>query len=197
MHRYTIPTNKVDVHPAIEPVTIGEVKDQSHVVDDDTQNGWIRDCIREAREIVELLACRSLITQTRIQYCDFMPCAPIYLRFGPVQSVTSIVYADTDTTTATLSATLYDVDINRIPARVMAGYGDSWPTAVYKTNAVAITYVAGFGATASSVPMIYRNAIKKICAYYFDNRSICALSDEFISKILDLLSIAGRTVEYA
>lgn len=197
----TTPTNIVTVEPALEPVDFEDVKNNAYVVDDPTDNAFIRtQLIPQARRYVEQLADRSLITQTRKQIYDYMPAAPIDLRYSPVQSVSSFTYLDSDQVTTALATTYYSVDTYRIPGSIHVAYSQSWPSSLNTVNAVQITYVAGYGSTQVSVPIIYRRAIILLCTHWYINRDAfgCGDVDDLtLSKLADILSIEGRTVHYA
>lgn len=196
--RRKIPTNIITSEPAIEPVSVKQVKDSAFIVDDDSFNERIRDWyIPTARKMVEKIANRSLITQTRKQIYDFMPCAPIVLRFSPVQSLSSFTYLDGNLSTQTVASTLYRLDANSIPARLEIAYGQTWPTNVDVSQSVNLTYVAGYGLTAASVPIIYREAIIWLAGHWCQNPDmfLCEGAD-VQQKLEDILAIEGVTREY-
>lgn len=198
--KFAIPTNEVSIKPKIEPVTVDEVKANcaNAFIDTSTENDFIASLIPAARAMVENLAGRSLITQTRKQYYDCMPSPPVWLRYGPVQSVSSFAYTDSNQTAQTMSSALYDVDTSRIQARIDVGYGDTWETAIEKTNSITITYVAGYGATGAAVPIMYRRAIIVLCGHWYENRDqIGCEGDDMAMRVIDMLAIEGRTLEYA
>lgn len=158
--------------PAAEPVTAARAKRHARVEvsdDDDLFDDWIR----EARQKVEDRLDQSLITQTWKLYLDRFPDAddPAYpeirLPRGPLQSVSSITYVDAAGTTQTLSASRYQADAKRRPGRVVPAVGYSWPAARAGTvNAVTVTYVAGYGASGSSVPQCLLQAIYLTVAHW-------------------------------
>lgn len=198
MH-FTIPTNKVVVKPASEPVGVEDVKANGYVVDLEEDNRFIEEqLIPTARAFVENLACRSLITQTRAQYYDAMPCSPIRLRYGPVQQISSWAYTDANEASQTLASSFYNLDTSRIPGRLLVAYRQTWPVALEMANSVAITYLAGYGTQPTDVPIIYRRAIIVLCTHWYDNRDQfgCA-EDDLTCRLIDMLSIEGRTLEYA
>lgn len=184
----------------MEPVSVPEIQANAYIVSND-DNDFIRDqLIPQARRMVEVLAGRSLITQTRKQTYDFLPAAPLYLRFSPVQSVSTFTYVDTSGVTTTLATTEYDVDTLSIPGRIEEAYNKTWPASRHTTNAVNVTYLAGYGTTPSSVPIIYRRAIIILATHWYQNRTAFACGDvdaSVLSGIMDLIAIEGRTLEYA
>jgi uncharacterized phiE125 gp8 family phage protein len=108
--------------------------------------------IRTARQMAESATRRALITQTLDLYLDAFPGWEITLPKPKLQSVTSITYVDDNGVTQTLDTSLYLVDTTTEPARITPAFGEVWPTTRWQTNAVRIRYVAGYGATAASVP---------------------------------------------
>jgi len=147
--------------PAIEPVTLNEAKEHLRVLHDD-EDVYIESLITAARQMVESGESwsldRSLITTTwRVILDGFPHC--IELPRPPLIAVSSITYLDTTNTSQTLSNTLYTVDTHNEPGRIAPAYNSIWPETLPHLNAVTITYTAGFGATAASVPMAVRQAI--------------------------------------
>jgi uncharacterized phiE125 gp8 family phage protein len=108
--------------------------------------------IRTARQMAETATRRALITQTLDLYLDSFPFWEVTLPRPKLQSVTSITYVDDNGVTQTLDTSLYLVDTTTEPARITPAFGEVWPTTRWQTNAVRIRYVAGYGATAASVP---------------------------------------------
>jgi len=195
---FNAPTNVVTVQPSTEPVSTSDVAANAYIVDDTSDYVYLAEqIIPAARQMVERLACRSLITQTRKQIYDCMP-SWFSLRYGPVQSVTAITYVDSNEATQTLASALYDVDTSRVPGRIMMGYGDNWPLSLHKTNAVNVTYVTGYGATAASVPIIYRRAIIVLCTHWYNNRDQFGCdTDDIANRVIEMIALEGRTLEYA
>lgn len=195
-----IPINRVTVAPAPEPVLAYDVKLNAYIVDDTSWDEFINtQLIPTARAYVENLANRSLITQTRRQYYDSLP-SEFHLRFPPVISVLSITYKDTAGVAQTLSGSLYTVDAASYPGRIYPAYQQTWPSAACDTNSCYVTYTAGYGTTAASVPIIYRRAIILLCTHWFNNRDAFACGDvssDMQSALEAMLAIEGATPEYA
>jgi hypothetical protein len=63
----------------------------------------------------------------------------------PLQAVTGIVYVAQDGTTPTLDPAIYTVDPTTEPGRVVPAFGQIWPITRQQPQAVAVTYVAGYG----------------------------------------------------
>jgi uncharacterized phiE125 gp8 family phage protein len=149
--------------PTSEPVTVFELR--GHLRIDDTESDSILGfTLRSARLFVENFLRRVLITQTwactlsewplvRGAYCIDLP-------MQPVQSVTSITYLDGDGVTQTLATDQYALRNSGADnlARIEPAYGVTWPTVRAQSDAITVTYVAGYGAS-SAVPMDIKAAI--------------------------------------
>lgn len=135
--------SKVIVHPATEPLTVADAK--YHCKVDDTaveETDFFSRLIWRARRIAENYTGLSFLTQTREINFDRFPCGIIEIPYGPVQSISSFKYIDTDGVEQTLVLnTDFRVDTKSNPARIQ--YIDSWPTAKEQINAVTIQYLAG------------------------------------------------------
>jgi uncharacterized phiE125 gp8 family phage protein len=154
--------------PTTEPVSLAEFKQHCRI-SHDTEDSLASACIRAARTMAEVIQRRQLMSATwRLTLPEF-PCWEIVLPKPPLQSVSSITYIDADGATQTLSSALYRVDTYREPGLATPAYGEVWPSARYLTNAVTVTYVAGY-ASAALVPESTKQAIKLLAAHYWENR---------------------------
>lgn len=151
--------------PAEEPVSLAEAKTHLRVEHDD-DDAYISALISAARESAEQYLHRALITQTLKMSLDAFP-AVIRLPRSPVQSITSIQYVDDAGETQTLDASDYRLDKESIVARIEPAYGETWPTTRPVSNAVTVTFVAGYGA-ASAVPAPVKQAMKLHIGTYYD-----------------------------
>lgn len=110
--------------------------------------------IQAARQHAETHLKRAIITQTVELHLDAFPC--LVIKLPPLQTVSSIKYYDTNGVLQTLAADQYLVDTTSIPARITPAYGLVWPITQWRTNAVTVQFVAGYGA-ASAVPACIKN----------------------------------------
>ena len=110
---------------------------------------------------VEADTYRRLITQTVVGYLDeFRWVREIEIRLAPIISITSINYVDLNGTTTTFASSRYSTDVLSTPPRVVLNTNEQVEHTEQNTpNAVAITFVAGYGSTAASVPAAARLAI--------------------------------------
>lgn len=86
------------------------------------------------------------------------PSGVIKLPFGPVQSITSIVYIDSDGVEQTMDPADYVLDPFVRQETVVLAYGATWPATRSVANSVVVTYVAGYmEPLASPVPVLPPN----------------------------------------
>lgn len=157
---------KVIVAPTSEPVTLQEMKLHCRIdglEDDDLVNSLIS----AARQLVETQAGIRLVTQTIQDDRDDWP--EIWYLEGPIQSVSSIDYLDSDGNWQEVDLGDVDVDTFSNPARVTPGVDLDWPEIYGGLGCVSITYVAGYGA-ASACPAILKQAIKLLIGHWYANR---------------------------
>lgn len=155
------------VEPVIEPVTLAEVKNFLRITDTD-DDVLLTQQIAAARRHAEKETRRQLIEATFKLWLDEFP-ETIYLPRPPLISVTSPI-AYTDVTGAAATFTNYQVTQGREPAIIEPAYGYSWPSTLAQREAVVITYKAGYGTTAASVPAGIRMAIMGLVAHMYENR---------------------------
>ena len=166
-------TLKRTVDPVVEPVTVDDLRQQCRI-DSQEEDTLLRSFITAAREMVETDTRRALITQTWELKFDAFPCDVIEVRRCPLISVSSIAYVDTNGTSQTLASTVYSVDANSEPGRITLAYQQTWTTTRTQDNAVTMTFTAGYGAAATSVPERAKLAIRLLAAHWFNNRESTA-----------------------
>ncbi len=151
------------------PVSLADMKlhlrIESGITADDT---LITTLISAATTYCQEFQHRSYVTQTRYQYSDAFP-RWFSVPYPPLISVTSIVYIDTAGSQQTLDSGQYRVDIKNEPGRITEAYNVSWPATRDLTNAVVLTYSAGYGA-AAAVPDTVKEAIKLLVNHWYEHR---------------------------
>lgn len=157
---------------ATEPISRDEAKDHLHVTHA-AEDTWIDSAIVAARMAAEEFMAASLISQTWTRELDDWPASGVIeLRRGPVISVSSVKYYDTDGTLTTLvSGTDYQVDVSSRPARIALEPDMTWPSVeTGRLNAVEVIYVAGYGTGLSDVPQLIRSGILLVIGSLHEHR---------------------------
>jgi len=147
--------SKVIELPDSEPISLDEAK--THLeVQGTSKDAFITSLIKVARKKCESYAGLSLITQKRRVVLDYFPSdnmcrtiVPIILPYGPVQSIESFTYVDSNGSEQTINegADGYSLDIHSDVARVFKlsdGSITEWPSTMTKPNVVTIEYIAGY-----------------------------------------------------
>lgn len=157
--------------PAAEPITLAEAKLHLHVTHS-LEDSMIEEMISIARRELVAVTCRSLVNTTWVQRMDSFPDEDeLILARSPVSSVTSVAYVNSTGASATMTATTdYLVDAYTIPGRIYLAPTASWPNTYGEPNDVTITYVAGYGAAATAVPVEYKHLIKLIVGNLYTYR---------------------------
>jgi uncharacterized phiE125 gp8 family phage protein len=140
------------VPPAAEPLTLAEAKRHCYVEHNDDDDLFKR-YVPAARRYAETESKRQLVEAKYKLILDRFPGTtpdsflgtrePICLPYPPLTAVTEIRYLDSAETWTTISASDYVVDVAREPGRVFPAYGEQWPAALDRPNAVEITFLAG------------------------------------------------------
>jgi uncharacterized phiE125 gp8 family phage protein len=160
--------------PDAEPLGLDELKNWLRV-DESADDGLITALISAARQDAERFTRRQLVTATwRLTLDAFPHGGPIILPRPPLQSVTSITYTDANGDAQTLDASAYQVDASAEPARILPAVNGEWPdTQGGKVNAVAVTFVAGYG-TKEDVPDGLKVALQAMIAHWYEHREAVA-----------------------
>jgi uncharacterized phiE125 gp8 family phage protein len=182
---------KLITAPSAEPIELAEAKEHLRILEaDDAQDTYIESLITVARESVEDLCERALMSQTWDFYFDRFPRwyghrqlhpyeipmqEALRIPMPPLQSVTSIKYIDSTGALVTLDPANYVVDTASEQARVYPSYGNIWPTARWIQNAVTIRALCGY-TSADVIPEKLKQALKLLVANYFENREPAVVS---------------------
>jgi uncharacterized phiE125 gp8 family phage protein len=85
--------------------------------------------------------------------------------------VTAITYTDETGVTATLAPSTYVVDPDSEPGRIVLARGKSWPAVTLATaGAIKVTFKAGYGDTAASVPQRIKQTLLLLIGHWYENR---------------------------
>lgn len=177
---------------------------------------FIAECVKQATRLFEGLTGLACINQTWRLTLDAWPGAGaswwdgyrqlpvtelyrggvdfVELPRYPLSSVSAVTTYDLDNTAASVVVSnVFLTDTVSFRGRLVLQSGQTWPIALRDRNAIEITYIAGFGATADDVPESIRRAIRQIAAYLFDNRGSGCSPAKIISST-GALQIASEYV---
>ena len=93
----------------------------------------------------------------------------VNLPFSPLVSVSSVKTFDDSDNATTMASSRYYVDTSSEYGRVILRTGETWDDMLRVGNAIEITYVAGYGTIATSVPAGIRQGIIVLASHYFEN----------------------------
>jgi uncharacterized phiE125 gp8 family phage protein len=154
--------------PAVEPVDVDLLLRHSNRPNDSRLDYDLMPLrIQAAREWVEQYTGRALITQTWRYTVDYLTnwSGLLLLPKSPLIDVTSIIATDPEDVETTLSASDYRVEAaaGRVLIDTAVGY---WVTNPRQYAALSVTYRAGYGATAESVPATFRHVIMLLASEF-------------------------------
>ena len=186
------------VEPAESAVTLADIKEFLYIADTDS-DALITGHIATAEKWLEDVAGLALITQTRrASYECLGDDRVLILPRPPLQSVTSLEYLDINASWQTLSSALYDLQLDRKPARIQIRSG-SVPS-VHSSIAMRwkITYVAGFEDTAAELKTAQPTLVHLVQCMVKDIDEGCGLDDSKSAKaILKLYRIQPISLDAA
>lgn len=156
--------------PAVEPVSLAELKAQTRV-DGSDEDTLLSSLIVAARIHVEQTFGLALINQDWSYFFDKWPDRPeIRAPLTPIRQVSALRVYDCYGVAANLNADDYIADVSPRSIRIARRAGATWPTPGRQTNGVEIGFSAGFGAEGREVPEPIRRAILLLAAWWFDER---------------------------
>lgn len=159
---------RITVEPTSEPVTLDELR--THLRVDSAFDSELTRLITAARKTVEAYLHRQLINATYAWSFDYWPDYCFEIPVGPLSSVTSIQYYDTAGAQQTWASSNYQVDTTELFGTITLAAGVTYPSLQSeKKNAITVTFVAGYGASASSVPDNIKQAILVLAGHWFEN----------------------------
>jgi len=149
--------------------------------DDDDIEAFVAGCTDQVdAEFGELG--RALITQTwRLALPEFPQGDRIALPISPVQSITSVTYYDADGAEQTLAAEKYRLIAGADEGFIELVGNEIWPATITRSDAVKVTYVAGYGDAATDVPEGIRQAVRLMVSHWYDNRK--AATEDKLSEM--------------
>ncbi len=122
-----------------------------------------------ATEVLERKCIRNFTNRTLVWTLDKFPSSEfIYVPRPPLVSVTSVAYVDQNGSNQTWDASKYQAGTNSQPGKISPIQSETWPVTDNRIEAVAITFVAGYGADESTVPKGIKQAILLCVRSWFE-----------------------------
>lgn len=176
--------------PAALPLSLAELKVHCKIdsADEDALVMWYQ---RSGVDWIQEWADLALITQTWREAVSAFPTRTIELRKRPVQAVTSIDYLDAGNVAATLDPSVYvvgGIGSSKRYGKLTLGSASAWPSVYAHTEAVTITYRAGFGDTHNDVPELIRHALAIYVKTSYEFRDEAAFPANAWAAIKNLLA---------
>ena len=150
------------------PVSLTEAK--SHLkVDTTADDTYITSIIKAASQLSEEYTNRFFIDTVIDQTCsDFAQLQTLFK--SKVSAVAHVKYYDNDNSLQTLSATIYDTQLQYEPSQIQLAENQSFPSITKRNDAVVARYTVGYG-SASDVPEIIKQAILLTIGNFYQNRN--------------------------
>lgn len=164
------------VAPAVEPVTLSEVKTTLRL-DHDGEDELIAGLIRAAREEVEASCGLALVDQDWRLALERPPrSGRVLLRRHPVREILSVTAYGSDGEASLVDPATYRLDGGGRPARLH--FLAMPPSAA---NGIEIDFSAGFGEAGTDVPDLLKRAMLVLVAYWYEFRASYAAADQPVS----------------
>lgn len=177
---------KVITLPSIEPVTVNEVKVFARI-DGIDEDDLLEGFIKTIRSKVELYLGQSIITQTIRLSMDQWNSNVIELPMSPLISVTSVQTLDEDDTATTYSSSYYYIITDSMPGKLIIKKSIQPPINTSRLyGGFRITYTAGYGSIASSVPQEIKDAIMVGVTKLYETRDFTTPLPPKSRNILDM-----------
>jgi uncharacterized phiE125 gp8 family phage protein len=174
-------TTAVIVPPSQEPVTIEQARRHLRATADEINDVDAADLIKRARQLVEDMADRALMDQTRALYLDGFPAGEIRLPGGVVSQIDSITYTDP----SGASQTVYGGDWveylhGEQPIILPVSY---WPNTLYRDRSVTIQYRCGW-LDVEDVPGALVSAVLLVMGWLYDDATGEKWSDAAVINLV-------------
>jgi len=134
-----------------DPVSVLELRDHLRV--QSTEDDYLlRSYIRAATKLAENKTKRALMPQTwKVILDDFidtmeLPRPPL----STSSALVAITYLDATGGSTTLGSSVYQIDSESEPGRILLGYDQAWPEVYEQANSVTIQYTCGYPLSTNS-----------------------------------------------
>jgi uncharacterized phiE125 gp8 family phage protein len=162
-------------------VTVSEAKEHLRIVDFTDDDTYIGALVDAATTWCEDYCDRTFADKTyTVAFDDFpalrteLPRPPVRLNATAASATVTISYVDQSVNTQTLTwaqsgTQQFRLDRDHVPALIYPLYLQDWPAVRLDDKSVQITYLAGYGGSAS-VPTPAKHAIKLLVGHWYASR---------------------------
>lgn len=164
------------VAPTLTPISLEEARAQCKIDsnDEDELLSALIDAATSHLDGYSGTLGRALITQTWRQDFDCFEDV-LRLRVGDLVAVSSVSYYDTSNVSQTLATTVYTAFSDEAGPFVTLKPDQTWPGSYVREDAVRVTWTAGYGSAATSVPAAIRQAMLLMISHWYDNRGVAVM----------------------
>lgn len=198
--------------PTVEPVTVAEACAWCRIdaAEQAANTSVLQLLIKAMREKAENITGRAFVQRLLQLNLDGWPeSGGFELPQPPLVEVQSVKYTDEDNTLQTLSASLYTVDAQSEPGRIVPAWNAApWPNAIAVPNSVRVLYVAGYPSYGSpstddytiNIPASLKLWMHARLATLYENREQLIQNNQvqiprdFADGILDDLVLGSRVI---
>ncbi len=182
----------VEIPPAIEPITVDELKTFA-AIDYDDHDFLLEGIITAVRQAAEEYTGRAFVEQSIKMLMDYWPGTVIKLPRPPLISITKVATLDEDDVETEYVSSNYYVITGAIPGQLVLKQSVSEPTNTERDyGGFLIRYKAGYGDTAEDIPGPFREGIKVWASIAYSNRVLNPKEPPPEARIfLDLYRTAG------
>lgn len=167
------------------PLDLEEVKDHLRIEHGRTEeDAYLTRLIKSAQNQVEEDTNRALTKRTLKVYFNEWPSnddESFELPYAPLTTGTkpSITYRDTDSSSVTVSSTVFKCDAESVPGKVIVDYNEEWPTAtLHNVNPISIQYLCGYEQS-TAVPQRLKQALLVLIADMYENRESLVVAHSY------------------
>ncbi|MGL4323002.1 MAG: head-tail connector protein [Beijerinckiaceae bacterium] len=154
--------------PVVEPVSLADMKDWLRITTAD-EDGVISKLISAARLTVEAASGQILVSQKWRLVLDSWPANGIVrVPLRPLISCDAIRVFTGLSTSETIAATAYELDVRSDPPRIALTH--VLPVPARALAGIEIDVTAGTGTAAAMVPADLVQAVKRLTAHWFEKR---------------------------
>ena len=177
----------VSVPPSVYPITVSEVKEHARI-DGSSEDSYIQALIYAVTSAAEVFLGMALIEQTLVMSLDVWPEEPLCLPRPPLMNIVKVEMLDEDDVATEYATTnYYAVSPGSGQGELCVKYASTPPLNLVRFHGgYLVTWKAGYGATAISVPAPIRQGLISWVSRAYEDRVVDAAPPPEAALILNL-----------